>query len=37
MECVRNGGDVVMNSRRSKEFPSKHYCKPYIAPSAGGN
>lgn len=32
MECVRNGGDVVMNSRRSKEFPSKHYCKPYIAP-----
>jgi hypothetical protein len=32
MECVRNGGDVVMNSRRNKEFPSKHYCKPYIAP-----
>ena len=37
MECVRNGGDVVMNSRRSKEFPSKHYCKPYIAPSTGRN
>jgi hypothetical protein len=37
MECVRNGGDVVMNSRRSKEFPSKHYCKPYITPSAGRN
>jgi len=30
MECVRNGGDVLMNSRRSPEFPSKHYCKPYI-------
>jgi hypothetical protein len=37
MECVRNGGDVVMNSRRSKEFPSKHYCKPYIAPAPGRN
>ena len=34
MECVRNGGDVVMNSRRNKEFPFKHYCKPYIAPAA---
>jgi hypothetical protein len=34
MECVRNGGDVVMNSRRNKEFPSKHYCKPYLAPGA---
>ena len=31
MECVRNGGDVVMNSRRNKEFPSKHYCKPSAA------
>lgn len=31
-ECVRNGGDVLMNSRRSQEFPSKHYCKPYIPP-----
>ncbi|SCX53128.1 hypothetical protein [Nitrosospira sp. Nsp1] len=30
-ECVRNGGDVIMNSRRNEEFPSKHYCKPYIA------
>jgi hypothetical protein len=30
-ECVRNGGDVLMNSRRSQEFPSKHYCKPYIS------
>jgi hypothetical protein len=37
MECVRNGGDVVMNSRRSKEFSSKHYCKPYIAPAATRN
>ncbi|HET7061985.1 MAG TPA: hypothetical protein VFI43_07385 [Nitrosospira sp.] len=33
MECVRNGGDVLMNSRRSTEFPSKHYCKPYIPSS----
>ncbi|MEO8991662.1 MAG: hypothetical protein ABI284_04190 [Nitrosospira sp.] len=33
MECVRNGGDVIMNSRRNKEFPSKQYCKPYIAES----
>lgn len=30
-ECVKNGGDVIVNSRRNKEFPSKHYCKPYIA------
>lgn len=30
-ECVRNGGDVLMNSRRSQEFPSKHYCKPYVS------
>ncbi|ARO88467.1 hypothetical protein EBAPG3_012190 [Nitrosospira lacus] len=32
-ECVKNGGDVIVNSRRNKEFPSKHYCKPYIASS----
>lgn len=36
MECVRNGGDVVMNSRRNKEFPSKHYCKPYTAQGRTG-
>ncbi len=30
--CVKNGGDVIVNSRRNKEFPSKHYCKPYVAP-----
>jgi hypothetical protein len=30
-ECVRNGGDVIINSGRSKEFPSRHYCKPYSA------
>ena len=30
-ECVRNGGDVIINSSRSKEFPSRHYCKPYNA------
>lgn len=28
IECVRNGGDVIRNSRRSKEYPLKHYCKP---------
>ncbi|MDN5752510.1 MAG: hypothetical protein L0H15_04395 [Nitrosospira sp.] len=31
-ECVKNGGDVIVNSRRNAEFPSKHYCKPYVAP-----
>jgi hypothetical protein len=36
MECVRNGGDVLMNSRRSQEFPSKHYCKPYISADKAG-
>jgi hypothetical protein len=36
MECVRNGGDVVMNSRRNQEFPSKHYCKPPIEPGKAG-
>jgi hypothetical protein len=36
MECVRNGGDVVMNSRRNQEFPSKHYCRPYIGPAKTG-
>ncbi|WP_255369708.1 hypothetical protein [Nitrosovibrio sp. Nv17] len=29
-ECVKNGGDVFMNSRRNPEFPYKHYCKPYL-------
>lgn len=28
IECVKNGGDVIVNSRRNEEFPSKHYCKP---------
>lgn len=37
MECVRNGGDVVLNSRRNKEFPAKHYCKPYISANPGKN
>lgn len=36
MECVRNGGDVVMNSRRNEEFPSKHYCKPYTGLGKAG-
>ncbi|HVW65777.1 MAG TPA: hypothetical protein VHB01_12270 [Nitrosospira sp.] len=35
-ECVRNGGDVIINSGRSKEFPSRHYCKPYSASPQGG-
>lgn len=26
--CVKYGGDVIVNSRRNEEFPSKHYCKP---------
>jgi hypothetical protein len=30
-ECVRSGGDVIINSSRNKEFPSRHYCKPYNA------
>jgi hypothetical protein len=30
-ECVRSGGDVIRNSARTTEFPSKFYCKPYIA------
>lgn len=37
MECVRNGGDVLMNSRRNQEFPSKHYCKPYISAADNTN
>lgn len=28
IECVKNGGDVIVNSRRNEAFPSKHYCKP---------
>lgn len=33
MECVKSGGDIIRNHRRTKEFPSKLYCKPYIAPA----
>ncbi|SFQ08274.1 hypothetical protein SAMN05216419_10583 [Nitrosomonas cryotolerans] len=33
MACVKNGGDVIRNSRRSDEFPSRFYCKPSIAPT----
>lgn len=29
MACIKNGGDVIKNSRRSQEFPSRVYCKPY--------
>ncbi|MGH8762621.1 MAG: hypothetical protein ACREUR_05245 [Nitrosospira sp.] len=31
-ECMKNGGDIIVNSRRNSEFPAKHYCKPYISP-----
>lgn len=30
--CVKNGGDVIKNSRRSDIFPSRYYCKPYLSP-----
>jgi hypothetical protein len=33
MECVKSGGDIIRNHRRTKEFPSKLYCKPYVAPA----
>ena len=33
MECVRSGGDIIRNPRKSKEFPSKLYCKPYVVPA----
>lgn len=29
--CVKNGGDVIKNSRRSDIFPSRYYCKPYLS------
>ncbi len=32
MACVREGGDVIRNSRSNEEFPSRFYCKPPIAP-----
>lgn len=33
MACIKNGGDVIKNSRRSQEFPSRVYCKPSAAPN----
>lgn len=30
MACIKSGGDVIKNSRRSEGFPSRVYCKPYI-------
>lgn len=30
MACIKNGGDVIKNSRRSQEFTSRVYCKPYL-------
>lgn len=29
MACIKNGGDVIKNSRRSEAFPARAYCKPY--------
>ena len=31
MSCVKNGGDVIKNTRRSEIFPSRYYCKPYVS------
>lgn len=28
MACIKNGGDVIKNSRRSELFPARFYCKP---------
>ncbi len=28
LACVREGGDVIRNSRRNEEFTSRFYCKP---------
>lgn len=28
MVCIREGGDVIRNRRRSDEFPARVYCKP---------
>ena len=29
MECIKSGGDIIKNHHRTKDFPSKLYCKPY--------
>ncbi len=29
MECIKSGGDIIKNQQRTKDFPSKLYCKPY--------
>jgi len=28
MVCIRQGGDVIRNSRRNEEFTARVYCKP---------
>ncbi|SER10088.1 hypothetical protein SAMN05421690_100871 [Nitrosomonas sp. Nm51] len=28
--CVAEGGDVIRNRQRGKEFPSRFYCKPLV-------
>jgi hypothetical protein len=32
LACIRNGGDVIKNSRRSELFPARVYCKPDLFP-----
>jgi len=31
MVCIRQGGDVIRNSRRNEEFAARVYCKPPAA------
>ncbi len=31
MSCVKNGGDVIKNSRRNEIFTSRYYCKPDLS------
>lgn len=31
--CIREGGDVIRNTRRNEEFTARVYCKPPAAPS----
>lgn len=33
MACIKHGGDVIKNHRKSPEFPARVYCKPYITPA----
>ena len=31
MVCIREGGDIIRNARRNKEFTARVYCKPPLA------